>query len=136
MIVDAAGLEHGQQVGVRHASQRARGRLPRRLDAGRQALVDVVEYVVREGKERPNAVYAGSVPYLMLAGTVVAGWQMARALLAAEARLAAGDEGAFMRAKVATARFYAEHILVEAPTWRERIVEGAESVTAFELEAF
>ncbi len=118
------------------AGSAASGSMARRLDAGRQALVDVVEYVVREGKERPNAVYAGSVPYLMLAGTVVAGWQMARALLAAEARLAAGDEGAFMRAKVATARFYAEHILVEAPTWRERIVEGAESVTAFELEAF
>ncbi len=118
------------------AGSAASGSMARRLDAGRQALVDVVEYVVREGKERPNAVYAGSVPYLMLAGTVVAGWQMARALLAAEARLAAGDESAFMRAKIATARFYAEHILVEAPTWRERIVEGAESVTAFDLEAF
>ena len=110
--------------------------MARRLDAGRQALLDAAEYIVREGKEHPNAVYAGSVPYLMLCGTVVAGWQMARALLAAETRLVAADEGAFMRAKIATARFYAEHILVEAPAWRERIVEGAESVTALELEAF
>jgi hypothetical protein len=28
-------------------------------------------------KAHPNAVYAGSVPYLMLAGNVMAGWQMA-----------------------------------------------------------
>ena len=51
----------------------------------------------------------------MLAGNVVAGWQMARALLVAEARLAAGDDAAFMRAKIATARFYAEHMLSKAP---------------------
>jgi len=110
--------------------------MARRLDAARQALLDAADYIVREGRSRPNAVYAGSVPYLMLAGTVVAGWQMARALLAAETRLAAGDEPAFMRAKIATARFYAEHILVQAGAWRDRIVEGAEAVTALELDAF
>ena len=42
-------------------------------------------------KAEPNAVFAGSVPYLMLAGNLVAGWQMARALLVAEDRLAEGD---------------------------------------------
>ena len=46
----------------------------------------------RDGKADPNAVFAGSVPYLMLAGNVLAGWQMARALLAAEdARWPRGD---------------------------------------------
>ncbi|MDE2614659.1 MAG: acyl-CoA dehydrogenase [Burkholderiales bacterium] len=110
--------------------------MARRLDAGCKALLEVVDYVVREGKGHPNAVFAGSVPYLMLAATVVAGWQMARALLAAETRLAAGDEPAFMRAKIATARFYAEHILVKAGPWRDSIVEGAESVMALEPDAF
>jgi len=110
--------------------------MARRLDAGCKALLEVVDYVVREGKGHPNAVFAGSVPYLMLAATVVAGWQMARALLAAETRLAAGDEPAFMRAKIATARFYAEHILVKAGPWRDSIVEGAESVMAIEPDAF
>ena len=45
----------------------------------------------RESKANPNAVFAGSVPYLMLAGNLMAGWQMARALLAAERLLASGD---------------------------------------------
>ncbi|MCW5633965.1 MAG: acyl-CoA dehydrogenase [Rubrivivax sp.] len=110
--------------------------MARRLDAGRRALLDVVAFVVEQGKGNPNAVFAGSVPYLMLAGTVVAGWQMARALLAAARRLAAGDDPEFMKAKVATARFYAEHILVKAPALRDSIVEGAEPVTAMALEAF
>jgi len=110
--------------------------MSRRLEAGRRALLDVVDFVVAQGKGQPNAVFAGSVPYLMLAGTVLAGWQMARALLAAERRLAASEDAEFMRAKITTARFYADHILVKAPALRDSIVEGAEPVTAMALEAF
>ena len=58
----------------------------KRLVAGRKAFLDVVAFVAGHSKAEPNAVFAGSVPYLMLAGTVVAGWQMARALIAAEDR--------------------------------------------------
>ena len=73
----------------------------------------------------------------MLAGNLVAGWQMARALLVAEDRLADGDGDAdFLRAKIATARFYAEHLLSQAPGMRDAIVDGAESVTAMALDAF
>ena len=41
-----------------------------------------------------------------------------------------------MQAKIATARFYADHILSKAPGMRDAIVEGADSVTALPLEAF
>ena len=41
-----------------------------------------------------------------------------------------------MQAKIATARFYADHILTKAPGLRDSIVEGADSVTALALEAF
>jgi len=84
----------------------------------------------------PNAVYAGSVPYLMLAGNLMAGWQLARALLVAQQELARGVDAAFMQAKITTARFYAEHMLNRAPGVRDSIVEGAVSVTALPLEAF
>jgi len=67
----------------------------------------------------------------MLAGNLVAGWQLARSLLVAEDQLKAGNDVAFMQAKIATARFYAEHILIKAPGLRDSIVDGAESVTAF-----
>jgi hypothetical protein len=81
-------------------------------------------------------VFAGSVPYLMLAGNLVAGWQLARSLLVAEALLPKGQDAAFMRAKITTAQFYADHILVKAPGLRDSIVEGADSVTELALEAF
>jgi alkylation response protein AidB-like acyl-CoA dehydrogenase len=108
----------------------------KRLSAARQAFVDAVEFVAGNGKTSPNAVFAGSVPYLMLAGNVMAGWQLARSLLVAEDLMAKGEDKAFMQAKIATAHFYADHILSKAPGIRDAIVDGAESVTALPLEAF
>ena len=108
----------------------------KRLTAARRALLDVVDFVVSHTKAKPNAAFAGSVPYLMLAGNVVAGWQLARSLLAAQQQLDKGVDADFMRAKITTARFYADHLLTKAPGMRDSIVEGADSVTALALEAF
>ncbi len=108
----------------------------KRLAAARRALLDVVDFVVSHTKANPNAAFAGSVPYLMLAGNVVAGWQLARSLLAAQQELDKGVDADFMRAKITTARFYADHLLTKAPGMRDSIVEGADSVTALALEAF
>ncbi|CAN7562005.1 acyl-CoA dehydrogenase [Acidovorax sp. LjRoot118] len=108
----------------------------RRLTAARQAFLDVVDFVAGGTKTSPNAVFAGSVPYLMLAGNLVAGWQLARSLLVAQALLHKGQDSAFMQAKITTAQFYAEHILVKAPGLRDSIVEGADSVTELALDSF
>jgi hypothetical protein len=75
-----------------------------------------------------NAAYAGAVPYLMLAGNLVAGWQLARSVLVAEAGLKDGGDPEFMAGKIATARFYAQHILNEADLQRARVMDGAASL--------
>ena len=41
-----------------------------------------------------------------------------------------------MQAKITTARFYAEHILVKVLGLRHAIVAGADSVCAMALDAF
>jgi hypothetical protein len=110
--------------------------MAKRLKAARLAFIDVVDFVAGNTKASPNAVFGGSVPYLMMAGNVMAGWQMARALLAAQEQKTAGNDAAFMQAKVTTARFYADHILSKVPGMRDSIVDGAESVTALALESF
>jgi hypothetical protein len=66
----------------------------------------------------------------------MAGWQMGRAMLAAQQALAEGKDAAFMQAKVVTARFYGDHILTKAQGLRDSIVEGGDSVTALALDAF
>jgi len=113
--------------------------MAKRLGAARKAFLDTVAFVAGHTKAQPNAVFAGSVPYLMLSGTVMAGWQMARALMVAEDLLAAPQpdtDTEFMKAKIATARFYGDHILNKATSLRDSIVEGSEAVTALALESF
>ena len=110
--------------------------MAQRLDTARRAFLEVVDFVAGKAKASPNAVYAGSVPYLMLAGNVVAGWQMARALLVAEQKLAQGEDVAFMQAKIVTAQFYAEHILTKASGLRDSILAGGDVACALPLEMF
>ncbi len=131
----AAMIEKTEGELAKRASADARA-VARRLAAARKAFLDVVDFVAGGAKASPNAVFAGSVPYLMLAGNLVAGWQLARALMVAEDLAAKGEDVAFMQAKVITARFYADHILSKAQGIRDSIVEGADAVVAMPLEAF
>ena len=71
------------------------------------------------------AALAGSFNYLMLAGYVCGGWQMARSALAAQAGIAAGREEGFYRSKLLTAAFYAEQILPEAGALLAAVKAGA-----------
>ena len=131
----AAQIEATERELAACSSVNARAMLVR-LAAARKAFVDVVDFVVTQSKGNPNAVFAGSVPYLMLAGNLMAGWQMARSLVVAESKLAAGEDAEFMKAKIATCRVYADHVLSRAPGLRDAIVEGSEGVTSMALEAF
>ncbi|MBV8247458.1 MAG: acyl-CoA dehydrogenase, partial [Comamonas sp.] len=108
----------------------------RHLAQARQAFVQVVDFVVEQARAEPNAVYAGSVPYLMLAGNLVAGWQLGRSVLVAQQLLQRGQDAAFMQAKLATARFYAEHILTRVPGQAQAIVGGGASVMALAMDSF
>ena len=76
------------------------------------------------------------MPYLLLAGNLVAGWQLARSMLVAEAKLAVGEDVEFMRNKIAVARFYAEHVLTRVPGLRGSVVDGAAAVNEVPLGAF
>ena len=131
----AAQIERTEAELARQGSADALA-VARRLAAAREAFAQVVDFIAGQVRSAPNAAFAGSVPYLMLAGNLVAGWQLARSLLVAQELASQGTDVAFMRAKVATARFYAEHFLTQAPGLRDSIVEGAASVTALALEAF
>ena len=101
-----------------------------------KAFEESVDFVAAHAKTDVRAVYAGSVPYLMLAGTVIGGWNMARAALVAQAKIEGGDKDPFYDAKIKTARFYADHILPRAAALRAGIVGGAEGVLALTEDQF
>ena len=80
---------------------------------------------------------ACSVPYLKLWGIVAGGWQMARAAQIAAAKIAAGDaEADFFKAKLLTARFYADHVLSQARWLQHEITQGVPSVMALGADQF
>lgn len=104
------------------------------LAKGRAALETVVAFVLANAKSDPNAVFAGSVPYLKLCGIVFSGWQLGRAMLAADAKR--GEDPSFHDAKISTAHFFAEHILSQASGLRDAIVAGAVPVNALSEAQF
>lgn len=109
----------------------------RTLKEGVEALSACVDWMVETYPHNVKAAAAGSVPMLKMFGTVAGGWLMARAALIAKQRV---DENAekfdFYQAKLATARFYADHIMPLAQVYKTEILSGAESTLALEVMQF
>jgi butyryl-CoA dehydrogenase len=100
-------------------------------------LEEVVDYIVANMKSDIKGVFSGSVPYLKMAGIVFCGWQMARAALIAQRKLDSGEGDArFYQAKIATARFFADHLLSQAAGYRAAIVGGSAGVMALAEDQF
>ena len=108
-----------------------------RLHQGCEALERAIAHIAGHARSDPRVAYAGSVPYLMLNGLVLAGWQMGRAALVAARQLAAAQgDASFLRAKLGTARFYGDHILTRAHGLAESVVAGAPGTLALDPAAF
>jgi hypothetical protein len=104
------------------------GPLRQPLKAGIDAFDEATAHLVAAA---PAAAAAGSAPYLQLFGTVAGGWLTARVAAAALRRPADGVTAA----KLASARFYAEHFLARAPSYLPAIMGGA-TVVEFDPELF
>jgi 3-(methylthio)propanoyl-CoA dehydrogenase len=99
------------------------------LREGIGALAEASQWMGENAAKDARLPAAGAVPYMMLAGYVAGGWRMACAAAAARRGLAskAGD-AAFYKGKIATACFYADHILPKASALKHEVVHGARSV--------
>jgi hypothetical protein len=108
-----------------------------RLAEATTALEAAVAWMVPAYGAQPRAAHAGAVPYLRLWGLVVGGWQMGRAALIAARHLRDGSGAApFMKAKIATARYYADCLLPQAGGYTRTIVDGGESALALAANEF
>jgi len=106
------------------------------LADGSEALEQATHWVLQKSGRDPDAVLAASFSYMMLTGYVCGGWQMARAALAARAKLVLDGDEEFCRAKIATARFYAEQILPKAGALSRVVRSGASTAQALREEQF
>jgi len=96
-----------------------------------EGLAEVSQWIGMNAMGDLRKAFACSVPYLKLWGIVAGGWQMARAAEVSRAKIDAGDpESDFYRAKISTARFYADHVLTQSSALRSQIVDGSADVMA------
>jgi 3-(methylsulfanyl)propanoyl-CoA dehydrogenase len=100
-------------------------------------LSAAVDWILIASRNDVNAALSGATPFLQLLGIVSGGWQMARAALIAQHKLAAGqNDPAFYRAKITTARFYADQFLSQAAGLSHATMHGGASVMALAEEEF
>ncbi|HEY1655915.1 MAG TPA: acyl-CoA dehydrogenase [Candidatus Tumulicola sp.] len=94
-----------------------------------RSLDETSQWIGMNAMSDLHAAFACGVPYLKLWGVVAGGWQMARAAQISAEKIAAGDpEAEFYRAKLATAKFYATHVLSQSAWFARQIVDGSTSV--------
>ena len=107
------------------------------LGNGTQALASSVRFVVETYERDPKRVLVGAVPFLELFGIVAGGWQIGRSALAASRLLGQGDDDSvFLRTKILTARFYADHFLSRVSGLASTVALGSEAAIAMADENF
>ena len=130
-VMRAVEAELGKAAGEDMATTREA------FSAALTAAEECVSWMVITYGNDIKAAHAGAVPFLKLMGIVCGGWQMARAALVARQRLSEGKgDKSFYEAKIKTARFYADHVLTQAPGLRNAIVHGATGVMALGEDQF
>jgi len=104
---------------------------------GHQRLERATRWLLGKAQDEPAVVYLAAFDYLMLAGTVVGAWQMGRAAEIAHRKLEenAGDAD-FYKAKIITARFYAEEILPRSAGYLEAATSDSSSAMELPEEQF
>jgi hypothetical protein len=108
-----------------------------RLKSAIGALETATDWLVETFPNDPGQVAASAVPFLKLAGSVFGGIAMARAAqIAVQRSREGGADAAFYRAKLQTARFYAEHVLPQANAAARIVTHGAAATLALDDATF
>jgi len=96
------------------------------LDDALGALESATVWMTGNSGERLDDTAAGATPYLRMFGVTVGGWLLAKQAVAASERLARGEgDAVFLRAKIVTARYFAEQLLPQATALLGPVTRGA-----------
>ncbi|MBO1361702.1 acyl-CoA dehydrogenase [Acetobacter sacchari] len=94
--------------------------------------IDTVTNILldRYGHSQPDVLLV-SVPILELFWIAAIGWQLGRGALAAQGALAAADsDQTFLRAKIVTANFFAQHWMPQMEALRREITASSDAIVA------
>ncbi|MBI3372926.1 MAG: acyl-CoA dehydrogenase [Betaproteobacteria bacterium] len=113
------------------------GQVRKALAAGVAGVAESVDYLLATFGKDVKAASTGAVTFLKLMGIVAGGWQMARAALIAETRIAeGGGDKLFYEAKIASARFFADQVLSQASGLCSAVLAGGAGALEIADEQF
>jgi alkylation response protein AidB-like acyl-CoA dehydrogenase len=107
------------------------------LAKGLDEVVLCSSYLLSGEKKDPELVSSAAFNYLMLLGTVIGSWQLARGALAAQAGLGQpGADRVFLETQVLMATFYAEQVMPRAFAYSAAVRAGSRTIMALAPENF
>jgi acyl-CoA dehydrogenase len=107
------------------------------LARGLDEIVQCSTYLLNGERKDPELLNSAAFNYLMLVGTVIGGWQLARAALAAGAKLETGSsDTVFLKTQVLMAKFYAEHVMPRAIAYGTAVRAGSGTIMALAADQF
>jgi len=113
------------------------GDLGAALDQALDGCRTVCRWLLDNAAQDRNVAGAASVNFLMMLGFVSGAWVLGQSALKAEQMLAAGmGDREFLRAKLATARFFSEHLLPRAESCQSAILAGSDSMMELAVDQF
>jgi len=110
--------------------------LRKALARGLDELVQCSSYLLSGERKDPELLSSAAFDYMMLIGTVIGGWQLARGALVAVEQLDQGGDKAFHEAQVVMAKFYAEHVLPRCTAYAAAVRAGSGTKMALAAENF
>jgi len=107
------------------------------LAKGLDELVLCSSHLLAGERKDPELVSSAAFNYLMLMGTVIGGWQLARGALVAIRQLETdATDPVFLRTQVLMAKFYAEHVLPRALAYGVAVRAGSSSIMALTADQY
>ena len=135
LIGELAGIRPA--LARRAATQPDFGPLAVHFEAALAALESATRWIAESWPHDPARVAAGATAYLHLFGTVVGGWLMIRAALAAQALLEKGADARFppslLGSKILCAKFFTEQDIVLAPALARIVMHGGTTIAEADL---
>jgi alkylation response protein AidB-like acyl-CoA dehydrogenase len=107
------------------------------LAKGLDEVVLCSTHLLTGERKDPELLSSAAFNYLMLVGTVIGGWQLARGALAAIRKLETGStDTVFLKTQVLMARFYAEHVMPRAIAYGTAVRAGSGTIMALAADQF
>jgi len=103
--------------------------LTKHLSSATDALITATDWITKTFATKPQHVAAGAVHYTRMLGLTIGGWLMTKAAAKAfELNLAGTGDPDFLKAKVLSARFFADQFLSQVPAILEIVKSGADAL--------